>query len=95
MKIKYCKGIKKYFGLMFSKPKICLFELNNKKYVWHSFFVYYPLVILFLNKKAKIIEIAKLKPFGLYKQKKNAFYAIEIPEKFINKNIISRVIRKI
>jgi len=63
MEIKICKGVDKYIGLMFSKPKICIFNLNNKKYVWHSFFVFYTIAIFFLNKNLKIIEKNKIKTF--------------------------------
>lgn len=80
MEIEFCKGIKKYIGLMFAKPKICIFEIKNKKYIWHSFFVFYPIFIYFFNRNLKLIEKTILKPFNFYKQKKKAFWAIEIPK---------------
>lgn len=74
--------LEKAIGLMFSKPKNALFKLNpNKKQTIHSWFVFYPITLLYLNKEKELIEKHKLKPFSYYTPKNKAKYLIETPKK--------------
>src|SRR3989344_9645431 len=76
-------------GLMFSsKKKVLLFEFSKEKKVpIHTFFVFYPIDLVFLDKNSKIIEIReKLTPFSLYSAKNPALYIIEATAGFAKRN---------
>ena len=87
MKVKNCKICKNIFsqglGLMFSRPKNIVFAFDKEKRSGiHSFFVFFSIDLIFLDKNKKIIEIKKnLKPFSYYKPSKKAKYILEIPSK--------------
>ncbi len=81
---KICKTpLQQALGLMFSKKKTLLFELNKEKHLAiHNFFVFYPTSLIFLDKNKKVIEIkTNFRPFALYKSKTKAKYLIETPLK--------------
>lgn len=69
----------KIIGLMFSKKRNLLFELNNKKIIIHSFFVFFPIQLYFLDEEFKIIDKVVLNPFWFYFPKVKARYLVEIP----------------
>jgi len=75
----------KSLGLMFSKKikdKGFIFIFSKERvHSIHMLFVFFPIDILFLDKKKKVIEIKKnLKPFSFYSSKTKAKYFIELPE---------------
>ncbi|MEK6916598.1 MAG: DUF192 domain-containing protein [Nanoarchaeota archaeon] len=81
-----CKTlISNAIGLMFSK-KIADFGLifvfdKPKKAGLHMFFVFFPIDVLFLDEKKKVIELKRgFKPFTLYYPKKKAKYILELPK---------------
>jgi len=46
----------------------------------HMFFVFYPIDVLFLDEKKKIVEIKEnFRPFTFYYPNKKASYVIELP----------------
>ncbi|MEK6913582.1 MAG: hypothetical protein AABW47_02825 [Nanoarchaeota archaeon] len=89
-----CNFFKKISGLMFSrreKAGILLFDFKKKQNITiHSFFVFYPFVAIWLDKKNKIVEMKIVKPFNPYiSSKKPVFKMIEIPINIKNKKILS------
>jgi uncharacterized membrane protein (UPF0127 family) len=89
-----CNAFRKFSGLMFSrreKARILLFSFKKKQSIAiHSFFVFYPFVAIWLDKKNKITELKVVKPFNPYvSSKKLAFKLVEIPINNKNKKILS------
>ena len=87
-KSKLCKNsFSKGLGLMFSKKKTLIFTFNKEKIIsLHMFFVFYPIDVLFLNKRRKVVEIKEnFKPFRVMVPKKPAKYIIELPNNTIKK----------
>jgi hypothetical protein len=81
MKTKICKSwLSKAVGLMFSRRKkaVLVFE-NEQKVSLHSFFVFFPIKIEFLDSRKKIVEKTVMKPFSFYTPKHKARYIIETP----------------
>ena len=76
--VKECKGFSKIRGLMFSKKKNLIFKLNGNEAV-HNFFVFFPIKLYFLDEKFRVLEKAKLNPFGIYIPKVKAKCLVEIP----------------
>jgi uncharacterized protein len=71
-------------GLMFSKP------IKDTGYVFvfdtprnidlHMFFVFFPIDVLFLDSKKKVVEMKEnFRPFTLYSSGTTASYFIELP----------------
>ena len=87
IKAELCYGIKAVLGFMFSvdflvnKAKVLVFP-KEQKISLHMFFVFFPLLVLFVSNK-RIVEIKVLKPFTFYASKNKAKYAIEIPLKLV------------
>ena len=74
---------------MFSrKNKTLIFIFNKEKIIsLHMFFVFYPIDVLFLNKKKQVVEIKEnFKPFRIMIPKKPAKYIIELPNNTIKKS---------
>lgn len=70
-------------GLMFSKPQqsalVMKFE-KEEKISLHMMFVFYPIDVLFLNRKKQVVDIKQnFRPFEGYTARKKAKYAIELP----------------
>ena len=82
MELIKCKSLlSKIMGLMFRWPKYGAIFINKKpaKYDLHTFFVFYPIDILFLDENHKIIKIYKnIKPFKFYIQGVKCKYIIEL-----------------
>ena len=82
----------KFVGLMFSKKqkKSLIFRFNKERIIrLHMFFVFYPIDVLFLDKNRAIVDIKEnFKPFAIYKSRKKAMYAIEIPYGMVRKSKI-------
>jgi len=87
IKIKFAKTfIKKATGLMFSKEKnfdYCLiFDMGVESKIYssiHMLFVFYPILLLFLDENKKIVDIRIAKPWGFYSPKNKARYILELP----------------
>ena len=45
----------------------------------HMWFVFFPIDVLFLDRKQKIVEMVALNPFSVYIPKKAAQYIVELP----------------
>ena len=76
--IKFCDTfLTKFLGLMFRKKQKLHFKFKKDvKHSIHTFFVFFPIDITFLDKNNKVIEVRKnLKPFSIYfpKNKYNSF----------------------
>lgn len=74
-------------GLMFSPQKDLLFEeKEQKKLPLHMLFVFYPLDILYLDKKKQVVELKeRLFPFTFYFPKNKAQYVLELKAGTIQK----------
>jgi hypothetical protein len=79
--------LKQAIGLMFSR-KInfdfaLIFERPSSSVIGstiHMMFVFYPIAVIFLDEKKKVVDIKrKVIPFWFYAPKKPAKYIIEIP----------------
>jgi hypothetical protein len=89
--VKCYDTVSKTFGLMFRKqikPLIFIFK-QPKIYSLHTYFVKFPIDIVFLNDCFEVVEIKKnLKPFKSYKPKNKASFVLELPEhSIINANV--------
>ena len=71
----------KFRGLMFSSKRNLLFILNTEtriNAIVHTFFVFFPIKVYWLNKNKKIIDSQIVKPFRIAIPKEKAKYIIEI-----------------
>jgi len=67
-------------GLMFSHKKTIVFEFKNERKVsLHTFFVFFPITVLFLNSEKKIVEHTVMKPFRFYFPTHKSKYIVELP----------------
>lgn len=76
-------------GLMFhQKIKDIAFVLafpREQFVALHMFFVFFPIDVLFLDRRKNVVEMKKcFKPFTQYMAEKYAKYAVELPEGTIN-----------
>lgn len=80
---KICKSSWSQFrGLMFSRPKRLLFVFNRERQIAiHTWFVFFPITLVFLNKSKQVTEIKGMKPWTIYRSKTAAAYMIEMPNK--------------
>ena len=89
-KFRYCRGISKYMGLMFSFKfkKALIFDFQREQKIdIHMFFVFFPIDLLFLDRNKKVVEIKEnLKPFHFYGSKEKARYVIELDKGIVNKS---------
>jgi len=79
----------KTLGLMFkSKPESLIFVFSREKIVpLHTFFMKFPIDVLFLNEDWKVVELKEdFRPFQYYRPKKKAMFIIELPEGSILKS---------
>lgn len=81
----YCTSIfSKAIGLMFSwdKNKSLLFEFTKEeKICLHMWFVFYPIDVVFLDSKKKVVELKEhFLPFTAYCSHHKARYALEVPQ---------------
>jgi len=88
-----CNIFRKFSGLMFSrreKTGILLFDFKEKqKIAIHSFFVFYPFIAVWLDKKNKIVDLKIVKPFAFcVSPKKSCFKLVEIPINRENQKIV-------
>ena len=82
----------KFSGLMFKtkNTKNLLFEFKKEtKLPIHSFFVFFPFLAVWLDKKNKILDFKKINPFNpRIRPKKSFSRLIELPFNDKNKKII-------
>lgn len=82
IKAKECRTlISKVLGFMFafSKKNAKLFIFNQEKNVdIHMFFVFFPLIVVWLDKRKRIVKMKRMIPFVSYSGAK-AKYVLEIP----------------
>lgn len=80
----YCRGAMNLIGFMFNfsqkKAKILCFN-NERKVSLHMFFVFSPLLAIFVNSEHKIVDMRSLRPFEVYTSKTRAKYVLEVPQK--------------
>lgn len=72
-------------GLMFRKQCDLIFIEKEEKYIpLHMFFVFYPIDVVYLNKKKEVVELKdNFFPFTVYSPKKKAQYVLELKNKTI------------
>jgi len=81
---KLCKSAFCHFkGLMLSKkPDFALVFVfrTEKRRSLHMFFVFYPIDLLFLDSKKKVVEIKEnFMPFSFYFPRKKSRFVVELP----------------
>lgn len=79
-----CKNcLTQALGLMFSKKRAALFSWKkSKKRPIHTFFVFFRIDIIYLDKHKRVIEIKRnIPPFAIYNPKRESRYLIEVPSK--------------
>jgi len=91
-----CNILQKFIGLMFSsknKAKILLFNFKRRQGIRiHSFFVFYPFVAVWLDKKNKVVDLKIVKPFTFcVSPKRKCLKLVEIPMSHQYKKIIKRI----
>lgn len=93
LELREIRGFRKAVGLMFyrrEKAEALLFSFKKPiRFSIHSFFVFFDFIVIWLDKKGKIIEIKKIRPWKLdIKIGKKFTKLIEIPINNKYKNIV-------
>lgn len=93
VEVEDCNFFRKFSGLMFSrreKAGILLFDFKEKqKIAIHSFFVFYPFIAIWLDKKNKIVDLKVVKSFAFcVSPKKSCYKLVEIPINKENNKIV-------
>lgn len=82
LSVQFCRGFAAALGFMFhfssDYAKVLAFK-KEQKISLHMFFVFFPLLAVFLDKNKRIVEIKKLLPFTFYNCGKMAKYVVEVP----------------
>jgi hypothetical protein len=80
-------------GLMFTnestvREKALIFEFDFPRHQSiHMFFVFYPIDLMFLDGKKRVVDIKKhFKPFTIYNSKALSQFVIELPDGSIKKS---------
>ena len=76
-------------GLMFSRPTQAAMVLKFGKDVpisLHTYFVFFPIDILFVDSKLRVVELTAMQPFATYSAKRKARYVVELPAGTIRKS---------
>lgn len=75
------RGISQAKGLMFSKKKSAIFPFSKpRKVSIHTIFVLYPIDVILLDDKSKVIEKKEnIQPYNFYKSGKQGNLMIELP----------------
>ncbi len=97
MNLKNCTVCKSFLskakGLMFSKPKNLVFVFDRKEKIsLHTFFVFFPIDVLFLDEKRRVVEHTQMKPFTFYTPKNKVKYVVELPNNKMKIRIDEKVI---
>lgn len=75
-------------GLMFSKPTQSAMILNfgrETKVSLHTYFVFFPIDIMFVDSRLRVVELVSMQPFTTYTAKKKASCVVELPAGTIEK----------
>ena len=75
------------FGLMFRTRKTLVFAFPKRTLLFdkdpyvsvHTWFVFFPLTLLYLDEHRKVVEKAYVQPFSSFTPKHRACYIVEIP----------------
>ena len=97
IKVQKCNWFRKAFGLMFcrrEKARALLFEfLKPVQFHLTSLFVFFPFLVVWLNKENEIIDFRKIKPFKFHVPSRKSYDKfIEIPISFHYKEIIQNIV---
>jgi len=81
---KKCMGLNRFFGLMFKRKEeadALLFEFKKPvNFMIHSFFVFFPFIVVWLDEEGDVIEIKGIKPFTMSVRTKRPYKKLlEIP----------------
>ncbi len=81
----YCANsfLSKIIGLMFSKPRavLMIFQKTSKVSL-HTWFVFFPLQIYYMDGYGRVVESTTMNPFSFYSPKADASYILEVPADF-------------
>ncbi|MBI4441070.1 DUF192 domain-containing protein [Candidatus Woesearchaeota archaeon] len=67
-------------GLMFAKPQALLMAFAKPQYIsLHTFFVFFPLQVYYLDATLKVMEQTVMQPFTFYSPSHLAQYILEVP----------------
>ncbi|MFA6888664.1 MAG: DUF192 domain-containing protein [Candidatus Woesearchaeota archaeon] len=82
--------LKKARGLMFSNQKDLIFvQKKEEKVPLHMWFVFFPIDVVYLNNKKRVVEIKEnFMPFTFYFPKQKAQYVLELAQGSIQKTKI-------
>ena len=82
----------KFRGLMFSRKKnlLFIFKIKSRQFI-HTFFVFFPITIIFLDEAYNVLEYKYIYPFQIYPTQNKAKYIIEIPKKLENVNKVTYI----
>ena len=99
LNVRKCGYFEEAFGLMFKKKEnveALLFDFaGRKRLALHSFFVFFPFLVLWLDDKNKIMEMRIVKPFSFNIISKKTFSKIiEIPINGKYRKIIQKLVGK-
>ncbi len=74
-------------GLMFRPKRNLVMEFpSSRKVALHMWFVFYPIDVLVLDEKKKVVEIKRgLKPFSFWKSSVEGKYVVELVYQFKGK----------
>lgn len=76
-------------GLMFSFPSDSAMILkfgSDTAINLHMFFVFYPIDVMLINSRLKVVELKTLQPFTTFSAKNKAKYVVELPSGTIKRS---------
>jgi len=81
MNTKVCGSLSsKVRGLMFSRRKrIEMFFEREQIVPLHTWFVFFPIKVEFMDAKKRVVERTVMRPFSRYTPKNKAAYVVETP----------------
>ena len=89
------KGFEVFRGLMFSSREKSRALLFNIKGGLHSYFVFFPFLVLWLDSSNKVLEYKIVKPFSFYVNSRTNFSKIlEIPINRRYNHIVNFLVRR-
>lgn len=82
--------LSKLKGLMFSRQKNIIFAFEKERLVaLHMWFVFFPIDVVYLDAKKRVVEIIEgFLPFGYYSPKNKAKYVLELKKGSVRKGDI-------
>ena len=81
MKPKICATLlSRMRGLMFSRKRKCILAFSKEQIIpLHTWFVFFPIEVEFLDSNKRLVERAIMQPFATYTPKMKAQYVVETP----------------